>query len=102
VNQRKRIQLDFERIFLKLSSYINGRQTVRSKGSLQRTLGISLRTSFPPQEQKTWVRIPPGMKVFRESKVLLLSTYIYIINLKCIVCVVRKEEICEGTGTKLF
>jgi hypothetical protein len=31
-------------------------------------------TSNPPQEQKTWVRIPPGYKVFRELIAMLLCT----------------------------
>jgi hypothetical protein len=46
-------------------------------------------TSHPPKEQKTRVRIPPGVKDFRENiAVLLLGSF----DLTCIVCVLKKRN----------
>jgi hypothetical protein len=55
---------------------------------------VAQKTSHPPLEQKTRVRIPPEDKVFRE---MLLSKT----DLSCIGFVFN-WEICKGFGHKIF
>jgi hypothetical protein len=54
--------------------------------------GVAQLTSHPPEEQKTWVRIPPGYKVFlgSHSNAVVCYRLTYIIRIDC---VLRKREL---------
>jgi hypothetical protein len=53
-------------------------------------------TSHPLEVRKTRVRTPPGFTVFRHNIAMLLS----IIDLKCIVCVLKRRN--KDNGPKYF
>jgi hypothetical protein len=56
------------------SEEINGKDSFakRAKTQIECPGGVAQRTWPPPKDQKTPVRIPPGCKVFRKNKAMLL------------------------------
>jgi hypothetical protein len=50
--------------------------------------GVEQWTPHTPEELQTRVRFPPGYKVFRE----IIATQLFMIDLICIVCVLKKEK----------